>query len=67
MAKIKVEGVVKQLDYEFKKAFTKTIKTQFPESEFDERELYKTFFENLVNECKRWETMPDDVIEKGDY
>jgi len=67
MAKIKVEGFFKQLDYEIKKAFLKTVKSEFPESKFDDRELYKKFFDNVVNECKKWETMPDDVVEKGDY
>ena len=48
-------------------AFLKTVKTEFPESKFDDRELYKKFFDNVVNECKKWETVPDDIVEKGDY
>ena len=67
MAKIKVEGVFKQLDYEIKRAFLKTIKAELPDAKFDDRELYKKFFDNVVNECKKWETMPDDIIETGDY
>lgn len=67
MAKIKIEGILKQLDYEFKSAFIKTIKVNFPGMEFDEKAVYKKFTENLTNECKKWEVVPDDTIEKGDY
>ncbi len=67
MAKVKVEGFFKQLDYEIKRAFLKTVKAEFPDAKFEDRELYKKFLDNITGECKRWETMPDDVIEKGDY
>jgi len=67
MAKIKIEGVFKQLEYEIKKAFVKTIKKEFPDREFDERALYKSFADAVVGECKRWESMPDDLIEREPY
>ncbi len=67
MAKIKIEGVFKELEYEIKKAFIKTIKKEFPEREFDERKLYKDFADAVTGECKRWESVPDDVIEREPY
>jgi hypothetical protein len=67
MAKIKIEGVLKQLDYEIKRAFIKTVKKEFPDKEFDERKIYKEFVEAVLGECKRWESMPDDVIERELY
>lgn len=67
MAKIKIEGVFKELEYEIKKAFIKTIKKEFPDREFDERKLYKDFADAVTGECKRWESVPDDVIEREPY
>jgi len=67
MAKIKIEGVFKQLEYEIKRAFIKTIKKEFPDKEFDERRLYKEFADAVTGECKKWETVPDDVIEDARY
>lgn len=67
MAKIKIEGIFKQLEYEIKKAFIRTVKKEFPDKEFDERKLYKEFADAVVSECKRWESMPDDVIERELY
>ncbi|MBN1633873.1 MAG: hypothetical protein JW917_06895 [Ignavibacteria bacterium] len=67
MAKIKIEGVFKQLEYEIKKAFIKTIKKEFPDKEFDERKLYKDFAEAVTGECKRWESIPEDLIEREPY
>lgn len=67
MAKIKIEGVFKQLEYEIKKAFVKTIKKEFPDREFDERKLYKDFSDAVTGECKRWESIPDDLIEREPY
>lgn len=67
MTKIKIEGVFKQLEYEIKKAFIKTIKSEFPDKEFDERTLYKNFAEAVAGECKRWESIPDDLVEREPY
>ncbi len=67
MAKIKIEGVFKQLEYEIKKAFIKTIKKHFPDAEFDERAIYKDFAEAVASECKRWESIPDDLVEREPY
>lgn len=67
MAKIKIEGVFKQLEYEIKKAFIKTIRKEFPDKEFDERKLYKEFADAVTGECKRWESIPDDLIEREPY
>lgn len=67
MAKIKIEGVFKHLDYEIKKAFIKTVKKYFPDKELDEKAIYKDFVDAVTAECKRWETIPDDLVEREPY
>ncbi len=67
MAKIKIEGIFKHLEYEIKRALIKTVKKHFPEKEFDERVFYKDFAEAVTSECKRWESIPDDLVEREPY
>jgi hypothetical protein len=67
MARVKIDEITKHLSYEIKKAFVRTVKQQFPDSEFDERELFNKFLDNVAGECKKWEVVPDNFVEKGDY
>ncbi len=67
MARIKIDEIVKHLNYEIKRAFVKTIKQQFPDKQFDERELFNKFADYVAGECKKWEEVPDNFVEKGDF
>jgi len=67
MAKIKIEDLVKHLGFEFKKALAKTVRKQIPEANFDERELFTSFLNSVSGEFKKWENIPDEIVEKGDY
>jgi hypothetical protein len=67
MARIKIDEIVKHLGFEFKSTLKKTVKAQFPEKEFDDRELFIKFVDTLSGECKKWEVVPDNFVEKGDY
>ena len=40
MARIKIDEIVKHLGFEFKSTLKKTVKAQFPEKEFDDREFF---------------------------
>jgi hypothetical protein len=67
MARIKLEDIFKQLGYEIKRSLSNTIKKEFPTLEFDQHKLYKEFVDNIGKETKKWEQVPDDAVEKGDY
>lgn len=67
MARIKLEDILAHLGYEIKRSLTITIKKEFPELEFDQNKLYKEFISNIGKEAKKWEQVPDDAVEKGDY
>ena len=67
MARIKLEDILAHLGYEIKRSLTNTIKKEFPELEFDQNKLYKEFISNIGKEAKKWEQVPDDAVEKGDY
>jgi len=67
MARIKLDEIFNHLGYEIKKSLANTIKKEFPNLEFDQHKLYKEFVENVSRESKKWEQVPDDAVEKGDY
>ena len=67
MARVKIEFIFSHLSYEIKRAFIGTIKKNFPELQFDEQKIYKEFADTVSKECKKWENVPDDAVEKGDY
>ena len=67
MARIKIDEIVNHLCYVFKSTLKKVVKQQFPDKEFDDRELFKKFVDTLSGECKKWEVVPDNFVEKGDF
>jgi hypothetical protein len=67
MARVKMDEITKHLSFEIKQAFIKTVKQQFPNKAFDERELFNKFLDNVAGECKKWEFVPDNFVEKGDF
>jgi hypothetical protein len=67
MARIKLEDIFVQLGYEIKRSLANTIKKEFPDLEFDQHKLYKVFVDYIGKETKKWEQVPDDAVEKGDY
>ena len=67
MARIKLEDIISHLGVEIKAAFTNTIRKEFPDLEFDKNKLFKDFVNNIGKEAKKWEFVPDDAVEKGDY
>jgi len=67
MARIRLEDIFKHLGYEIKRSLTSTLKKEFPTLEFDQNKLYKEFVETVGKETKKWEQVPDDAVEKGDY
>ena len=64
MAKVKIEEVVDHLSSEFRRALEDTLKEHFPNSDFDSREVYRTFKRAVYRKCSVWETVPDHFVEK---
>jgi hypothetical protein len=67
MARIKIEEILNHLGYEIKRSLTSTLKKEFPDLEFDQNKIFKEFVSTVGKEAKKWEQVPDDAVEKGDY
>lgn len=64
MAKVRIEDIVDHLDTEIRSALRETIKNHFPDLNFDERELFRTFRRMVGRKCSIWEDVPDDLVEQ---
>ena len=64
MAKVKIEEVIDHLDTEIRRALEETIKTHFPNTNFDTREVFRTFKRMVGRKCNTWERVPDIYVEK---
>ncbi len=62
MAKIKVEEFVNHLEGEFKKALSSTIYKELGDVEFNAKELFNTFKNELVDKCNTYESLPNKYI-----
>lgn len=63
MAKVKIEEIIDHLDSEIRRALEDTIKNHFPNSNFDSREVFRTFKRMVGRKCNTWENVPDNFIE----
>lgn len=64
MAQVKIEDIIDHLDTEIRKALSATIKHHFPDLQFNDREIFRTFRRNVGRKCSTWETVSDDLVEK---
>lgn len=62
MAKLKIEGLLEELEAEFKKAISSTLRVHFDPEQYTDKEVYKTFQTQLKNKCDSWETIPNKYI-----
>lgn len=62
MAKINIAALVEQLESEFKKALTSTIHKEFGDIDFNAKEVFGTFKNELVDKCNSWEALPNKHI-----
>jgi len=67
MARINLEKIFTQLSYEIKRALINSVRKQIPETELDSQKLYKDFVDAVGKECKKWEEIPNEAVEKGDF
>lgn len=63
MARVKVDGIISDLDRSFKSALDKTVKKTFPDQAFDRDALFRDFVRAIGNECKDWEQVLDRHVE----
>ena len=64
MAKVKIENIIDHLDTEIRRALEETIKDHFPNTNFDNRAVFRTFVRMVGRKCSTWEDVPDDFVEK---
>jgi hypothetical protein len=62
MAQIDVEGIINDLDREFKKALSKSVSEVIPDAEFNESELFRRFKREINRKCHSWETVSDQYV-----
>jgi len=63
MAKVKIEDVIDHLDTEIRRALEETIKSHFPNQNFNAREVFRTFVRMVGRKCSTWENVPDHYVE----
>ena len=63
MAKVKIEDVIDHLDHEMRRALEETLKTHFPDTKFDTRQVFRTFKRMVGRKCSLWESVPDNYVE----
>lgn len=62
MIKIKIEDVVDHLEYDLRRALAATIKEHFPNQNFDDRNLFRTFKKEVYKKCNTWESIPERFV-----
>lgn len=65
MAKVKIEGLITQLDEELSKALNSTLRKHFENDQYSAKEVFKTFKKELVEKCNSWEAIPNKYIKNG--
>ncbi|MDY0904533.1 hypothetical protein [Pedobacter sp. CFBP9032] len=64
MAKVKIEEIIDYIDTDIRKALSETIKKHFPNEDFNDREVFRTFKRMISRKCSSWENVPDGFVEK---
>ncbi len=65
MAKVKIEGLLDQLEVEMKKTLSSTLRKHFDEGSYSEKEVYKTFCKEFIDKCNSWESIPNKYIKNN--
>ncbi len=65
MARVKIEEIIDHIDSDMRKALAETVRTHFPDAEFDDRAMFRTFKRMVGRKCNTWETVPDQYVEKN--
>ena len=63
MAKVKMEDIVDHLSSEMRKALASAVRSEIPDADFDERQLFRKFKRAVGRKCMIWERVPDRFID----
>jgi len=63
MARVKVDGIINDLDRSIKSALDKAVKKIIPDVAFDRDVLFREFVKAVGNECKDWEQVLDRNVQ----
>ncbi|MEI6810484.1 MAG: hypothetical protein WCK60_00350 [Candidatus Nomurabacteria bacterium] len=62
--KIKIESIVEDLDYGFKRALEESVIEILPSISVDRNILFKAFIRSVGRKFNTWEEVRDDYIQK---
>jgi len=62
MAKINIEEIIDHLEDDVRKSLEATMRSHFPNQDFNSRSVFKTFKAQIEKRCKSWETVPNKFI-----
>lgn len=52
------------LSSEFRRALRRSVEKIIPETEFNDRDLFRQFKREISRACNDWEDVPDQYVEK---
>lgn len=63
MARVKVEDIIDHLDADIRKALKQAVQKTMPDTEFNDRELFRNFRRAVSRSCSVWEHVPDHYVD----
>lgn len=64
MAKVNIEGIIRELGSEMRRALRDTVEEVIPEAEFSDYRLFQEFREEVDVQCRSWERVSDHLVKK---
>ncbi|MEZ5446489.1 MAG: hypothetical protein R3F45_12025 [Gammaproteobacteria bacterium] len=64
MARVKIQSIIEQRDYEIKRALEDALSRVLPEVQFDRARLYKEFCKAVGRKASIWVDVADTNVEK---
>lgn len=64
MARIKIQSIIENLDYDMKRSLEAAVNEVMPNANVDRNELYRAFKRAIGRKCSIWVNVPDQHVEK---
>jgi len=65
VASVRIEDIVDHLDSEFSQALASAVRSEIPDTSFDEYSLFREFSRAVGQACMTWERVPDQYVKSG--
>ena len=63
MARINIEGLLKHIDFEIKRAIGQSLRKTMPDTQVDSKKVANEFLKALCFECQAWHKIPDSLVD----